>query len=100
MDIPTSSRGSSTHLTSFLGQTKPPKNPQEAAEQFEQVLVRQFVQTMTKDLFDNPLSGKNSGAVASQGRLQSEALTDTVTRELVEQDAFGISELLLKQWNQ
>lgn len=100
MDISRSADSSSAHLTGFLGQRQTPENPKQAAEQFEQVLVRQFVETMTKDLFDNPISDKNSGAVRSQGRLQSEALTDTLTRKLVEDDAFGLSKLLLDQWQQ
>jgi Rod binding domain-containing protein len=100
MDISQTSEISSKHLTSFLGQSQQPQNLEEAAEQFEQVLVRQLVTTMTDDLFDSPLAGKQSGAMQSQGRLQSDALTDTLTAELVKHDSFGLSELLMKKWRQ
>ena len=98
MDIPQSSNTPTGHLSTFLGQNKKPENLEEAAEQFEHVLVRQLVQTMTNDLFDSPLGGKDSGAMKSQSRMQSDALTDTLTTELVKNDSFGISELLMEKW--
>ncbi len=98
MDIPQSADTPSGHLSTFLGQHKKPENLEEAAEQFEQVLVRQLVKTMTDDLFDSPLGGKNSGAMQSQSRMQSDALTDTLTTELVKNDSFGLSEVLVRKW--
>ena len=38
------------------------KSPQEAAKKFEEVLARQFVEAMTKDLFKNKLAGEEGPA--------------------------------------
>ncbi|GAB5519417.1 MAG: hypothetical protein RhofKO_16680 [Rhodothermales bacterium] len=72
----------------------------EAAAQFEEVLVKQFVQTMTKDLFNNSLSGDNGpGWIESQSEMQSDVLADILTQRLVEDGTFNMRDLLLKQWN-
>ncbi|MEM6645133.1 MAG: peptidoglycan hydrolase [Bacteroidota bacterium] len=76
-------------------------NMEEAAAQFEEVLVKQFVQTMTKDLFKNSLSGENGpGWIESQSEMQSDVLADILTQRLVEDGTFNMRELLLKQWKQ
>lgn len=100
MDISQRSDIASEHLSTFLGQHKRPENLEQAAEQFEQILVRQLVKTMTDDLFDSPLGGEDSGAMRSQSRMQSDAVTDTLTTELVKNDSFGLSELLKQKWRQ
>jgi Rod binding domain-containing protein len=73
---------------------RPAQTPEEAAEQFESVLVRQFVEVMTKDLFD----GEGEGMVSGQADLQRDTLTDVLTSHLVEDGAFGIAEMMREQW--
>ena len=70
------------------------RSPEEAARQFESVLVRQFVEVMTKDLFDSEAEGMLIG----QGDLQRDTLTDTLTDHLVESGTFGIADLMIAQW--
>ena len=75
------------------------KTKEEAAKQFEEVLVRQFVRTMTDQLFKTQLSGEESaGWMKSQGDAQRDVLTDVLTEHLSESGALGLSDLLLRQW--
>jgi len=67
------------------------RGPEEAAEQFESILVRQFVQTMTKDLFKDG----EGGAGGIQADAQRDALTDALTRQLTTTDALGLRDMLL-----
>lgn len=75
-----------------------PRNRAEAAEQFEAVLVRQFVQAMTKDLFKQSLSGEG-GMSSGHVDTQRDVLTDALTDHLVGSDALSLSDLLLRQWS-
>ena len=70
-----------------------PRGPEEAAEQFESILVRQFVQTMTKDLFKE---GEGGGG-GLQADAQRDALTDALTRQLTTSDALGLRDMLLNR---
>ena len=72
------------------------RSPEEAARQFESVLVRQFVEVMTKDLFNSEAEGMLTG----QADLQRDTLTDTLTDHLVESGTFGIAELMIQQWQE
>ncbi len=76
------------------GAPRPADDPAEAARQFESVLVRQFVEVMTKDLFQSDEEGMLTG----QADLQRDTLTDTLTEHLVDNDTFGIADLLMAQW--
>jgi Rod binding domain-containing protein len=78
--------------------TKKPRTEAEAAEQFETVLVRQFVQVMTKDLFQSSLAGEG-GVGGGQADMQRDVLTDALTDHLVESGALQLSDLLLRQWD-
>jgi len=71
-----------------------PDDPVEAARQFEAVLVRQFVEVMTKDLFQ----GGEEEMMTGQADLQRDTLTDTLTEHLVDAGTFGIADLLTAQW--
>ena len=71
-------------------------SPEAAARQFESVLVRQFVEVMTKDLFQ----GGEDGMLTGQADLQRDTLTDTLAEHLVESGTFGIADLLMRQWAQ
>ncbi len=75
-----------------------PRNEAEAAEQFEAVLVRQFVQAMTKDLFKESLSGEG-GVASGHTDTQRDVLTDALTEHLVGSGALSLSDLLLRQWS-
>ena len=76
------------------GQAPPPDDPVAAARQFESVLVRQFVEVMTKDLFESQQETMMTG----QADLQRDTLTDTLTEHLVDAGTFGIADLLTAQW--
>ena len=75
-----------------------PRTQAEAAEQFEAVLVRQFVQAMTKDLFKQSLSGEG-GMASGHVDTQRDVLTDALTDHLVGSGALSLSDLLLRQWS-
>ncbi|MFT5143664.1 MAG: Rod binding domain-containing protein [Rhodothermales bacterium] len=84
---------------STRGKNGTPENPAEAARKFEEVLVREFVKTMTKDLFSSGLAGdEGAGWVKAQGNAQGDALTDALTKHLVDSGTLGISEMLMKKW--
>lgn len=86
-------------LAMFATEHKRPQTREEAAEQFEQVFVRQLVKTFTDDLFKMNMSGMDSGAMRSRTAMQSDILADVLARRLTARDTFNLSELLLKQWN-
>lgn len=99
MDYQVSAKQPPETTSGFMGQKgKQPQTKAEAAQQFEEVLVRQLVQTLTDDLFSSKASGPLSGSTRNQARMQSDALTDVLTQELTQKDTFGISKLLLKKW--
>ncbi len=75
-----------------------PRTEAEAAEQFEAVLVRQFVQAMTKDLFKTSLGGEG-GLTSGHADAQRDVLTDALTDHLVDSGALSLSDLLLRQWS-
>lgn len=82
-------------LTSSAAPPPDARSPEEAARQFEAVLVRQFVEVMTKDLFDT----ESEGMLTGQADLQRDTLTEALTDHLVEAGTLGIADLLLAQWD-
>ena len=75
------------------------KTPEEAARQFEAILVRQFVTAMTEGLFKASLSGEEGpGWMKGQQDMQRDVMTDVLTDHLVERGGLRISDLLLRQW--
>ena len=81
--------------------TGPPagQTPEEAAEQFEHILVKQFVSEMTKGLFEQSLAGdEGPGWMDSYSQQQGDVMADVLTEHLVETGAMGIREMLLRQW--
>ena len=75
------------------------KNPEEAAKQFEKVLVQQFVQVMTEQMFNSNLGGEDGpGWMKSFGNQQRDTLTNILSEHLVEKGTFDISSTILKQW--
>ncbi len=76
-----------------------PRSKAEAARQFEEVLVRQFVKTMTDGLFKTSLAGEDGpGWMEGYQQTQRDVLTDELTRHLVERGALHLSDQLLRQW--
>ncbi len=75
------------------------RSPQGAARQFEEVLVKQFVQTMTKDLF-KPMGDTGASHLAAQADNQRDTLNDVLTRHLVDAGSFGVARMLERQWEQ
>lgn len=85
--------------TSLLAGQQKPESLEEVAQQFEQILTRQFVDVMTKDLFNGGLAGENGPAwMKSQGDTQRDTLAQVLTDHLTSKGTLGISELLLRQW--
>ncbi len=80
--------------------TPQPRTPEEAAKQFEEVLARQFVQTMTKGLFKTGLSGEDGpGWMESYQGIQRDVMTDALTEHLVQSGTLRLSDLLMRQWS-
>lgn len=80
-------------------ENKSVRNPEEAAKEFEKVLVRQFVQVLTEQMFESNLAGEEGpGWMKSYGNQQRETLTDILSDHLVEKGTFDISSTMLKQW--
>lgn len=76
-----------------------PRNPQEAAAQFEKVLVQQFVDVMTEDMFSSSLAGEDGPQwMGSQRDSNRDAMTEVLTDHIVESGDLGLRELLLKRW--
>ncbi len=86
--------------TSFsLDSAERGKSPEDAAKQFEEVLVREFVRTMTKGLFSGSLAGEDgAGWVKAQGEAQADVLADAVTKHLVDSGTLGVADILLQGW--
>ncbi len=76
-----------------------PNSPEEAARQFEEVLIKQMVQSMTKNLFDSSITGDDAPQwMAAYGDMQSDVLSTELAKQLGGSGKLGIAELLLKQW--
>lgn len=76
-----------------------PDTPTEAAEQFEEVLVRQFVKVMTKGMFSKSLSGEGGGGwMQSQRDRQRSMMTDMIADRLSDGDSLQIAETLTERW--
>ena len=76
-----------------------PETPKEAAEQFEKVLVRQFVDVMTEGMYDASLAGDDGNHwMGSQRDRQRRVMTDMITDKLTEAGDLQISKTLLRSW--
>ncbi len=77
----------------------PPETPKEAAEQFEKVLVRQFVDVMTEDMYSSSLAGGDGkNWMSSQRDRQRRVMTGMITDKLTEAGNLQISETLMQSW--
>ena len=80
-------------------EAKKPHSPEEAAKKFEEVLIKQMVHTMTKELFDSKLSGDDAPQwMGAYSDMQSDILTEELAKQISKSGRMGISELLIKQW--
>jgi len=76
-----------------------PADPQQAAEQFEQILVKQMVETMTKNLFEGGLAGDDAPQwLGAYNDMQSDVLATELAHQMTRNGKLGIAELLMKQW--
>lgn len=82
-----------------VGESGPPDTLSEAAEKFEQALVRQFVKVMTKDMFSQSHAGQGGGNwMESQRGRQRDLMTDMIADRLAKADTLEVSEKLAKEW--
>lgn len=106
MSIRTDPLRSNSSVPGLTPQESGPQGPSastinEAAQQFEDVLVRQFVQVMTDSMFSAGLTGADGPRwMEGQREQQRDAMTDVLTHQLVEADVLPFSELLVRQWKQ
>lgn len=76
-----------------------PDTPKEAAEQFEKVLVRQFVDVMTEDMYSSSLAGDGGkNWMSSQRDRQRKVVTDMITNQLSAAGDLQIAETLMQSW--
>ncbi len=98
---PLNRAGASHEPQSDPGAARRLKNPQEAAKEFEKVLVQQFVKVMTEQMFTSNLSGEDGpNWMKSYGDQQRDLLAGVLTDHLVENNTFDIASLVLDQWQQ
>jgi flagellar protein FlgJ len=97
MTTPTPSNGPTPLAVHTRSHVQKPGSPEEAARAFETLLVREFVRTMTKDLFRTSLAGGGPMA-AGQADLQRDRLTEFLTATLVDGGTLRLRDLLLRQW--
>ncbi len=80
-------------------EAKKPTTPEAAAKQFEEVLIKQMVHTMTKELFDGNLTGDDAPQwMGGYSDMQSDVLAEELAKQLGKSGRMGIAELLIKQW--
>jgi peptidoglycan hydrolase FlgJ len=76
------------------------QTPVEAARQFEEILAKQFVKSMTDGLFKTSLAGDDApGWMGAYGDMQKDVLADELAKHLVDSGTLRISEMLLRQWD-
>lgn len=76
-----------------------PADPREAAEQFERILVKQMVETMTKNIFEGGLAGDDAPQwLGAYNDMQSDVLATELADQMTRNGKLGIAELLMKQW--
>lgn len=75
------------------------QSAEDAAKQFEKILVQEFVKVMTEQMFESNLAGENGpGWMKSYGKQQQQTMTEILTDHLVEKGTFDISTTILQQW--
>lgn len=76
-----------------------PETLEGAAEEFERLLVRNFVDEMTDGLFENSLAGDDGPSwMESQRSSHRDVMNDVLSSHLVESDSLSIADRLIEQW--
>jgi Rod binding domain-containing protein len=97
MDIADISLAQTDRAQAALEHSRPSKTngPEElkaATEQFEAILIRQYLNEAMKPLLDGPLMGEGTGA-----HMYQHMITDTLANELSQTSTFGVASLLNMQ---
>ena len=69
-----------------------PEELKAATQQFEAILIRQYLNEAMKPLFDGPLMGSGNGA-----HMYQYMITDTLANQLSQSSTFGVASLLNMQ---
>lgn len=81
------------------GITRKPQNLEDAARQFEEILARQLVRSMTDGLFKSDLSGEDGPAwMDGYNDTQRDLLTNVLADHLVQSGKLKLSDMLLRRW--
>lgn len=75
--------------------TKEPQKLKEATEQFEAILIRQYLSEAMQPLFDDSMMGQSSGS-----HMYQYMITDAMASELSDNSTFGVASLLQMQLTQ
>lgn len=93
------SRAADPLLSGLPTPAERPDSPEDAAKAFEKVLVRRLVKTMTKQMFDSPLSGADGPSwMNGQRDQQRDVLTDVLADHIVASDSLRLRDMLLRDW--
>ncbi len=76
------------------------RTPEEAAERFEEVMIRQFIGIMLQKAFHGGLDSEVPAWVETQRAIQLDTLSETLASALARRKLFNLSETLLRQWKQ
>ena len=100
-DLTTSLAGRTGANAGLQKQAQDIEKPQEAAEQFEKLLLKQMVSVMTEDLMQSPLSGESGpGWMNTQRSHHQSAFSDMLANELAKSSSFNLSEVLMRRWEE
>lgn len=75
--------------------TKDPQKLKDATEQFEAILIRQYLSEAMQPLFDDSMMGQASGS-----HMYQYMITDAMASELSNNSTFGVASLLQMQLTQ
>jgi|GEM_PF-1282332 Rod binding domain-containing protein len=82
-----------------FGSARKPRNIEEAAKQFEAILARQLVRSMTDGLFKSNFSGEDGPAwMEGYNDTQRDLLTGVLADHLVKSGKLKLSDMLLRSW--
>lgn len=82
-----------------MSSDRAPETLEEAAEEFERILVRTLVQSMTDGLFENSMGGDDTpGWMDSQRSSHQDIMNDVLSSHLVEAHSLSIADQLVQQW--
>ncbi len=77
-----------------------PADVKKAAEQFEAILLRQFISPALQSMMSQGLDGKGGGDTGGGGGMYGYLLTDTMANSLSQGGGLGLARILEKQFSQ